>query len=459
MPARVLVVDDEPDIRSTVQEILSDEGYLVATAESAAAAREARRGERPDVVLLDIWMPDLDGISLLREWNERGGLPCPVIMMSGHGTIETAIEATRLGAYDFVEKPLSLAKLLLTVERALETSRLRRENEGLRNQMLMPLDPVVTSRTMQALKLQMEKLAAHDAAILIQGERGTDKEALARWLHESSARRGGPFVTVSPGSIAREHAARALFGSDENGSVQYGLIEQANGGTLFLDEVIDLDAELQMRLASALARRSLIRCGAPDAVAIDLRVIAASAQDLEAAVQAGRFREDLYYQLNVVPLQAPSLRERIEDIPELLRYYADYFANRDKLPFRLFPVSVQNRLRNYTWPGNLRELRNLVQRLLILGNAPEVSIEEVELALGAAPSERSLPTPVAPGIDFGLPLREAREQFERSYLLHQLNEAGGSVGKLAKMVGMERTHLYRKLKDLGIDPKSTGRED
>ena len=459
MPARILVVDDEPDIRSTVQEILSDEGYRVATAESAAAAREARRGERPDVVLLDIWMPDQDGISLLREWSERGGLPCPVIMMSGHGTIETAIEATRLGAYDFVEKPLSLAKLLLTVERALETSRLRRENEGLRNQMLMPLDPVVTSRAMQALKLQMEKLAAHDAAILIQGERGTDKEALARWLHENSARRGGPFVTVSPGSIAREHAARALFGSDENGSVQYGLIEQANGGTLFLDEVIDLDAELQMRLASALARRSLIRCGAPDAVAIDLRVIAASAQDLEAAVQAGKFREDLYYQLNVVPLQAPSLRERIEDIPELLRYYADYFANRDKLPFRLFPVSVQNRLRNYTWPGNLRELRNLVQRLLILGSSPEVSIEEVELALGTAPAERSVPALNAAGIDFGLPLREAREQFERSYLLHQLNEAGGSVGKLAKMVGMERTHLYRKLKDLGIDPKSTGRED
>lgn len=459
MPARILVVDDEPDIRSTVQEILSDEGYLVVTAESAASAREARRGERPDVVLLDIWMPDLDGISLLREWNERGGLPCPVIMMSGHGTIETAIEATRLGAYDFVEKPLSLAKLLLTVERALETSRLRRENEGLRNQVLLPLDPVMTSRTMQTLKAQMEKLAGHDASILIQGERGTDKEALARWLHENSARRGGPFVTVAPGSIAREHAARALFGSDENGTVQYGLIEQANGGTLFLDEVIDLDAELQMRLASALARRSLIRCGAPDAVAIDLRVIAASAQDLESAVQAGKFREDLYYQLNVVPLQAPSLRERIEDIPELLRYYADYFANRDKLPFRLFPVSVQNRLRNYAWPGNLRELRNLVQRLLILGNAPEVSIEEVELALGSAPAERPLPMLNAPGIDFGLPLREAREQFERSYLLHQLNEAGGSVGKLAKMVGMERTHLYRKLKDLGIDPKSAGREE
>lgn len=461
VPARVLVVDDEPDIRGVVKEILEDEGYVVTTAASAAEAREARRGERPDVVLLDIWMPDLDGISLLREWNERGGLPCPVIMMSGHGTVETAVEATRLGAYDFVEKPISLAKLLLTIERALEASRLRRENEGLRSQLLVPLDPVATSRSVQALKAQLERLAAHDTWLLVQGEPGTDKEALARWLHEKSSRRAGPFVTVAPGSIARDHAAIALFGSEENGTIQYGLIEQANGGTLFLEEVADLDPELQLRLSSVFAQRALLRCGAHEGVPVDFRVIAATSQDLEAAVQAGRFREELYYQIRVVPLVVPPLRERVEDIPELLRYYADFFANRDKLPFRLFPVAVQNRLRNHPWPGNLRELRNLVQRLLILGNAPEVSLEEVELALGSANANTGVKAPVGRGldIDFSLPLREAREQFERTYLLHQLNEAGGSVGKLAKMVGMERTHLYRKLKDLGVDPKGSPRDE
>src|SRR5882724_4732071 len=255
----ILVVDDEPDIRTTVKEILEDEGYDVVLAESAAAARVARQRARPDVVLLDIWMPDLDGISLLREWAGAGALSCPVIMMSGHGTVETAVEATRLGAWDFVEKPISLAKLLLTIERAREAGRLKRENAGLRQHLALPLEPVGSSKAMTALRSQLEKLAQHDTWILIQGEPGTGKESFARWLHEHGPRRDQAFVAVAPGSIPREHLVAALFGIENVDGVQQGLLEQANGGTVFLDEVAELDAELQQRLASVLQRRALVR--------------------------------------------------------------------------------------------------------------------------------------------------------------------------------------------------------
>ncbi len=449
--AYILVVDDEPDIRNLVQEILADEGYQVAVAESGEAARTARRERRPDLVLLDIWMPDVDGISLLKEWAEGDAPPFPVIMMSGHATVETAVEATRLGAYDFIEKPLSLAKLLLTVERALEAERLKRENLGLRRRMHTPVEPIGKSAVMSRLREQVKRIAAHDTWVLISGEPGVGKKTFARYLHGLSARKEGPFIEMAAGSIASGNSALELFGSEEGETIHYGRLEQANGGTLFLDEISDMDAETQTRLLSALENKSFLRVGGSQPVRVDVRVLAASSRDMEEEVREGRFREDLYYRLNVVPLNIPPLREHLEDVPELLAFYVEQFVTLDHLPYRHFTVAAQNRLRNYDWPGNIRELKNLVHRLLILGNDEEIGAEEVESALST-----SRPQPPANRVEelehslFDLPLREAREQFEREYLTRRLEAVGGSVGKLAKAVGMERTNLYRKLRSLGI---------
>lgn len=452
--AHILVVDDEPDIRQLVEEILADEGYQVSTAENATAAREARRARRLDLALLDIWMPEVDGISLLREWAGAGELPFPVIMMSGHGSVETAVEATKLGAYDFIEKPIALAKLLLTVERALEAGELRRENEGLREQLPTPVEPVGVSEAMRSLREQLKRLARHDTGVLLIGEPGVGKATVARYLHDISHREEGPFVELSVGSIPPENVSAELFGSEEDDQIHYGRVEQAAGGTLFLDEVADMDLDTQARLANALESRSLMRIEGREPVAVDVRVVASTRKNLEEELADGRFREELFYQLSVVPLTVPPLRERPEDVPELLSYYADYFPTRENLPYRHFSVAAQNRLRHYAWPGNVRELKNLVQRLLILGTG-EIELDEVEQALGnlKPPTQGD---PLLAGIDHSLPLREARERFERAYLLRQLKEVGGSVGKLAKLAGMERTHLYRKLRALEIDPKKIG---
>ncbi|RMD71284.1 MAG: sigma-54-dependent Fis family transcriptional regulator [Gammaproteobacteria bacterium] len=447
----ILVVDDEPDIRNLLKDILEDEDYEVSLAANAEEARQARRKRRPDLVLLDIWMPDTDGITLLKEWSEsQEGLATPVVMISGHGNVETAVEATRLGAYDFLEKPLSMAKLLVTVKNALEAARLQQENIQLRHQAQPVTEPIGKSLAMQRLREQVRRIAQHDTWVLISGESGSGKEVFARYLHAHSARAGGPFVVVGVASIAGEHSARELFGAEEGDEVYFGRLEQANGGTLFLDEVADMDAATQARLLSALQSRSFQRVGGREPVPLNARVIAATHRNLEEEVRAGRFREDLYYHLNVVPLRVPSLREHSEDIPELLDYYVNLFATQEGLPYRSFTTAAQNRLRNYPWPGNVRELKNMVQRLLILGAGKEIGLEEVDAALGTLRPAMPLP-PVAENFD--LPLRAAREQFERAYLEHQLRQTGGSVGKVAKRSGIERTHLYRKLKALGIDAK------
>jgi two-component system nitrogen regulation response regulator NtrX len=449
----ILVVDDEPDIRNLVKEILEDEGFEVSVADSGEAARQARRMRRPDLILLDIWMDDVDGITLLREWSEGGSLPCPIIIMSGHATVETAVEATRLGAYDFIEKPISLAKLLLVVNRALEAGKLRQENQGLKRRVQPVSDPTGKSEVMQALREQARKIAQHSTWVLITGEPGSGKEVVARYIHAHSPLRDKPFVEVAVGSMSAEHSAVELFGSEDGERIVYGRLEQANGGTLLLGNISDMDLQTQSRLLSVFQTHSFLRMGGTEPVPVDIRVIATTSRDLEQEVREGRFREDLYYHLNVVPLTVPPLREHPSDVPELLNFYVDRFVVQENLPYREFSIAAQNRLRHYSWPGNTRELKNLVQRLLILGQGPVIDIDEVEGALQQYSEVVEVAGSSSATLPLDLPLREAREQFEKVYLEHQLQEVGGSVGKLAKRVGMERTHLYRKLRALGIDFK------
>ncbi len=447
----ILVVDDEPDIRGLVQEILEDEGYTVASAENGESARQALRDRRPDLILLDIWMPDLDGITLLKEWSDEDDLPCPVIMMSGHGTVETAVEATRLGAYDFLEKPLSMAKLLLTLERALEADKLQQENIGLKRRTPHVHEPVGRSAAMQRLREQVKRIAQHDTWVLITGEAGSGRETFARYLHSQSARRERPFVDLSVSSLAGGNAPRELFGTEEGEHTHYGSLEKAAGGTLLLDEVADMELDAQSKLLGALDNGSFLRVGGTEPVRIDVRLVAVTQRNLEDEVRAGRFREDLFYHLNVVPLNVPPLRDHAEDVPELLSFYLDYFATHEKLPYRRFSVGAQNFLRNYGWPGNVRELKNLVQRVLILGAGDEISQKEVEGALGAPPPIQA--QALEGMVSFDQPLRQAREQFEKAYLDYQLEKHAGNVSKMAKEAGMERTHLYRKLRSLGIEIK------
>ena len=447
----ILVVDDEPDIRDLVKDILEDEGHQVATAENGMAAKKLLRDRRPELVFLDIWMPDLDGISLLKEWSEGDGLPCPVIMMSGHGTVETAVEATRYGAYDFLEKPLSLAKLLLTAEHALQAEKLQSENRGLKKRVEQIVEPTGHSMVIQHLREQVKRLAQHDTWVLISGEPGTGRETFARYMHAQSKRSNNPFVDVSVSSIASGNSARELFGSEEDDSVSYGRLEQASGGTLFLDEVGDMELEAQAQLLGALDTGSFMRVGGKEPVEVDVRIIAATYKNLEELVKLGKFREDLFFHLNVVPLHIPSLREHREDVPELLTFYVDFFVEKEKLPYRKFSMAAQNYLRNYDWPGNIRELKNIVQRMMILSSEEEISQTEVEGAVNTTmEAEMDLGSNV---VSFDQPIRQAREAFEKAYLEYQLEKHEGNISHMAEEVGMERTHLYRKLRSVGIEIK------
>jgi two-component system nitrogen regulation response regulator NtrX len=438
--SRILVVDDEADIRMLIQEILSEEGYAVTVAANGEQARSAVEADNYELVLLDIWMPDIDGITLLRQWSEAGTLKCPVVMMSGHGTVDTAVEATRLGAVDFIEKPLSLTKLLRTVERALEDDvRPRAQARAATPEMLVP---VGRSRTMQTLRDHAQRLAPHDAPVMILGEPGTGREAFARYICATGPRARGPWVSAVAASLTGDAAAAQLYGTAD----EPGLLARAQGGVLFINDLASLGEVAQGLLYSALEQGSFSPTGETRPQPLDLRVIASAPADFESHHDG--FRQDLFSHLTVLTLRLPPLRDYAEDVPDLLRYHIDRLIDAEGLPLRRFSIAAQNRLRNYPWPGNVRQLRNLVHRLLMLGGEEEISLAEIEaeLEVAAAASE-----PLVKQDLLAMPLREAREQFERAYLQQQLILCNGKVGQLAKRVGMERTHLYRKLRSLGVD--------
>jgi len=449
--SRVLVVDDEADIRTLIQDILEDEGYQVTAAADAAAARTACDEGSFELVLLDIWMPDMDGITLLREWSERGSPSCPVVIMSGHGTVDTAVEATRLGAFDFVEKPLSIAKLLRTVERALEAN--KRKSAASRQLLPSLLAPVGRSRLMQNLRETVQRYAAHDSPVLLMGEPGTGRGAFAQYMHGLSPRADNSLEILLAASLTESNAEEQLFGSENGNGTVAGVFERAGEGTVIIDELCDLNDDAQKLVISALEKRRYTRRGGHDPIELKARVLATIREDFESDIIAGKLRRELVSAINTLSVRVPPLREYAEDVPELLNYYVDKLVDTEGLTFRRFNVAAQNRLRNYPWPDNVRELKNLVRRLLLTGSGEEVTLDEIESVITAATRDDE---PLVKQDLLSLPLREAREQFERAYLQQQLVLCDGKVGKLAKRVGMERTHLYRKLRSLGVDFRSIG---
>jgi len=450
--SRILVVDDEADIRGLLKEILSEEGYDVDVAADAGQARSSRASQVPDLVLLDIWMPDTDGITLLREWSVTDGYDCPVVMMSGHGTVETAVEATRLGAFDFVEKPLSLTKLLRTVERALDSGRRKKLSERTTGSALAV--PIGKSKVTQALRDQVQHAASSSSPVLLVGELGSGREAYARFLHSLSPRAHKPFFMVVAASLSGDPAA-ALFGRERDGKIELGACDQASGGSLFINGLEDLNVDAQRALTGAIEQNGYTRVGGRERLPLNVRWISSAQEGFELRPQPEPFRRDLLANLNVITLRVPPLREYAEDVPDLLRFYVDRLVDDQHLPLRRFSVAAQNRLRNYPWPGNVGELKNLVQRVLILGAGEEIRLDEIERELAV---KLAVDEPLVKQDLLALPLREAREQFERAYLQQQLLLCNGKVGQLAKRVGMERTHLYRKLRALGVDFRQLGED-
>ncbi len=429
----ILIIDDEPDIRDLISDILADEGYSVSTAENGDTARQQLGQQKPDLVLLDIWMPDIDGISLLKSWRDAGTLQFPVVMMSGHGTIETAIEATKIGAKDFVEKPISLAKLLQTIEQTLTQH--NNDNQVAVATNWHVFEPIGSSDSTRQLRQQLDRIIQTTSNVLLVGDSGTGKLNVAKYLHQSRNDQTQAAVITDALSWPEDALQNTLNSLWQNIQGQSGL------KSIIIANVDCLTPQQQSTLAASIKAWQ----------SQQLAIIATAEQDLKWLLTQGDFQRELYDLIGEVSLALPSLSERAEDVPELINFYVNFLPDNEQTPYRKMSFAGQNFLRNYAWPGNIRELKNLVRQLQLLGNEGDIGVNEVESLLATVDQpKQSQSTPEW----YGLDLREAREAFERDYLLHHLNQVEGKVGELAKVVGLERTHLYRKLRALGINAKS-----
>lgn len=446
----ILIVDDERDIRELISDILKDEGYATRLASNSDEAMSAINSEAPALIVLDIWLKDsrMDGIDILKTVR-RDNPDVPVVIISGHGNIEIAVAAIKQGAYDFIEKPFNIDQLLVVIRRAMETSRLRRENQSLRRKDVTQSDMIGTSAAFRMLVSQLDKVTKSNGRVMLTGPAGSGKEVAARYIHANSNRASAPFVTVNCAGVAPERMEEVLFGREtpERG-VEPGLLEEAHGGIIYFDEVADMPVGTQSKILRVLVDQQFQRVGGNDKVRVDLRVISSTNRDLLQAIGAGTFREELYHRLNVVPIDVPSLEERREDIPELAMHFITDMNAVQGLPLRELSEDAVALMQTMVWPGNVRQLKNLVERVLILGDGSG-PIEARELP-GVEEGGDNESRVVLSGALATLALREAREAFEREYLLTQINRFGGNISRTASFVGMERSALHRKLKSLGV---------
>jgi len=447
----ILIVDDEPDICELLEDILTDEGYEVQTALNGKEARDKFNANSFSIILMDIWMPDIDGISLLTEFIKSARKTPGIIMMSGHGTVETAVEATRLGAYDFLEKPLSTAKLLLVVQNAINDLAVANE----------PVKPgekaagsVIIGKSQATHNLRQKALNAanHAFPVLLLGETGTGKSLLARFIHANSANNVGPFVKLSTSTILSANMQRELFGAEIGSQIHKGKLEIASGGTLYIQQIENMEFSTQSALAGVLSSGEYKRLGGFADLKTDFRFIASSSADLAREMRVGNFSEQLYFLLNLVNINVPSLSERREDINDLIEFFSREITETESLPYRKFSLAAKNFMLQHDWFGNVLELENLVRRLLLNGDSQEITLEEVKENL--AEYDKASAKVISDSKLYGVDLKSARDAFERGYLLHHLRKAGGNISQTAQNIGVERANLYRKLRVHKIDPKS-----